>query len=170
MSLGDRFGLAGVILTLFGIAAAILWPDKRWIGWVSLSCAGLLLIVWLRLEVRANLPDFSFRHPVWFFVFVFIVGGCVAITLVRLLLPMKAPPQIGSSVNTTTAAKPTERPPTLLDLFTSDFPSVLKLTDSACELHWRDGSKFIVRCQLYLDFDGKNEFVGLYVPERHPDF
>jgi hypothetical protein len=97
MLFGDRLGLAGAILTLFALAATILWPDKRWIGWVSLSCATGLLVAWIWLEVGANLPDFRFRHPALFSAFVFIVGGCLAVSLVR-LLPMKAPPLISKPV------------------------------------------------------------------------
>jgi len=64
----------------------------------------------------------------------------------------------------------TARPPTLLDLFNSDFPNVMKLTTPACELHWGDGSKLVIRCQAYLDFDGKSEFVGLYIPSSPRTF
>jgi hypothetical protein len=35
MSLGDRLGMAGLIVGLFGIAAFYLWPTKKWVGWIS---------------------------------------------------------------------------------------------------------------------------------------
>ena len=50
----DRIGLAGVILGLFGIASFYLWPDKKWIGWVSLGCAAALVILWIALEIRTR--------------------------------------------------------------------------------------------------------------------
>jgi hypothetical protein len=92
MSLGDRLGLAGAILTLFALAATILWPDKRWIGWLSLSLAAGLLITWGWLEVGASLPNFRFRYPTLFLACVFIVGGCLAVSILR-LLPVKSPPE-----------------------------------------------------------------------------
>jgi hypothetical protein len=46
LDLGSRLGLAGVALALFSIAAFYLWPDKKWIGWVCLVAAALLLLVW----------------------------------------------------------------------------------------------------------------------------
>ncbi len=92
MSLGDRLGLAGAILTLFALAATILWPDKRWIGWLSLSCAVGLLLMWVGLEVGADLSKFRVRYPALFPALVFIVGGCLAVSLLR-LLPTKSQPQ-----------------------------------------------------------------------------
>jgi hypothetical protein len=52
MSLGDRLGLAGLAMALIGIAIPILWPDKKWIGWLSLILAVLLAIGWAVLEIR----------------------------------------------------------------------------------------------------------------------
>lgn len=58
---------------------------------------------------------------------------------------------------------PTEKPPTLSDLFTRDFPTVLKATDEA-EIDYGDKPIGKVKRQLYLDFDAKTKFVGFYVP------
>jgi hypothetical protein len=35
MTLGDRLGLAELIVALLGIAAFSLWPDKKRIGWLA---------------------------------------------------------------------------------------------------------------------------------------
>jgi hypothetical protein len=123
MLFGDRLGLAGAILTLFALAATILWPDKRWIGWLSLSCAAGLLVLWIRLEVGVDLPDFRFRHPVLFSVFVFIVSGCLAVSLLR-LLPIKSTqrdlPQREEKASTTEVkplATPSVSTPSLVFVF-----------------------------------------------------
>jgi hypothetical protein len=72
MGLGDRLGFVGILLALIGIAITLLWPTKRWIGWVCLVLAGILGLSWAGLEFRdrrlkklnANtdntLPDFTF--------------------------------------------------------------------------------------------------------------
>jgi hypothetical protein len=85
MALADRLGLAGVILTLFALAAPYLWPDKKWIGWVSVFCALTLLITWGWMEFGATLPRLNLRYPVMSRVVVFIVGGCLALALWTLI-------------------------------------------------------------------------------------
>jgi hypothetical protein len=52
MLLGDRIGLVGLVVALIGIAAFYLWPDKKWIGWLALCAAGVLLLIWLWLELH----------------------------------------------------------------------------------------------------------------------
>lgn len=81
MSLGDRLGLVGVILSLIALAATYLWPDKKWIGWTSLSCAVLLLLAWGWIEIGAELPRLRSQHPIMSTIVVFIVGGCLAVAL-----------------------------------------------------------------------------------------
>jgi hypothetical protein len=53
MALGfdSRIGLAGLALALFGIAANYLWPDKKWIGWICMVLAAILLLYWGILEI-----------------------------------------------------------------------------------------------------------------------
>ena len=84
MSFGDRFGMAGVILALFALASQYLWPDKKWIGWLSFSCAVALLIGWGWLELGNELPRLRSRYPVISSVVAFIIGGCLAVALWRL--------------------------------------------------------------------------------------
>jgi hypothetical protein len=51
MSRDTRIGLASLTLGLFTIAAFYLWPDKKWIGFVSLVCFLSLLLFWAALEI-----------------------------------------------------------------------------------------------------------------------
>lgn len=59
MSLADRLGLGGLVVALFAIAAPYLWPDKKWIGWLSFGFAGILVLGWCVLEVRQMLDGSS---------------------------------------------------------------------------------------------------------------
>src|SRR5260370_22773128 len=56
MSVETRLAVAGlvvgVVMALGGTAITLLWPDKRWIGWLCLSGAGSLLVIWLAFEIR----------------------------------------------------------------------------------------------------------------------
>lgn len=54
MELGDRLGIVGLILALVGLAVTILWPTKRWIGYVSLTGAGILLLWWVGIELHEH--------------------------------------------------------------------------------------------------------------------
>lgn len=87
MSLGDRLGWVGVILALIAIAAPYLWPDKRWIGWVSLCFAVMLVVTWGWLEFGAELPRLHSRYPIKSGIVVFVVGGCLALALWTLVTP-----------------------------------------------------------------------------------
>jgi hypothetical protein len=62
MPLGDRLGWGGLILALLGIAVAILWPDKKWIGWLSLCSAGVLLVAWGWMECGGAVVKFDRNH------------------------------------------------------------------------------------------------------------
>ena len=44
-------------MALVGIAITILWPDKRWIGWVCFGLASILVIGWLSFELKRWLGD-----------------------------------------------------------------------------------------------------------------
>jgi hypothetical protein len=52
MSIGDRLGIAGVIVALIGIATIYLWPDKKWICWLALVLAACLVLIWVALEIK----------------------------------------------------------------------------------------------------------------------
>lgn len=85
MSLGDRLGVLGAILTLFGIAASILWPDKKWLGWASLVAAVILLGTWAWLETKSQFPVMYEKHPIKTLCAVFIGGGLLSVLFVLLL-------------------------------------------------------------------------------------
>jgi hypothetical protein len=52
MSTGDRLGFAGLIVTLFALAAFYYWSDRKWIGSVSLWLIVLLAIGWIFMETK----------------------------------------------------------------------------------------------------------------------
>ena len=52
LSFGDRVGIAGLIMALFGIGITILWPTKRWLGWVFLAAGISGCLAWAWLEFR----------------------------------------------------------------------------------------------------------------------
>jgi hypothetical protein len=54
MQLGDHLGFAGLAMALIGIAIAVLWPNKRWIGYLCLVGAVGLLIWWGTLAYKAK--------------------------------------------------------------------------------------------------------------------
>jgi hypothetical protein len=81
MSFGDRLGLVGLVLSLIALAAPYLWPDKKLIGWVSLSGAIALLLTWGWLEIGAEVPRLRSQYPIKSAIVVFIVGGCLAVAL-----------------------------------------------------------------------------------------
>ena len=85
MSLGDRLGLAGVILAFIAIAAPYLWPDKKWIGWIALGCALMLGLAWGWMEFGNEIPRLHSRYPIKSTMAAFVIGGLLAITLWRLV-------------------------------------------------------------------------------------
>jgi hypothetical protein len=64
LSFADRLGLAALIVTLLSIAAVYLLPEKKWIGWLGLIAAVILILAWLRFEFQAALFNFAENFPV----------------------------------------------------------------------------------------------------------
>ena len=91
MTLGDRMGMLGVILALVALAVTVLWPDKKWIGWLSLAATVILLIVWGLLEIGRDLPSLRVQYPILSTVVVFVVGGCLLAVLWKLAVPTAVP-------------------------------------------------------------------------------
>ncbi len=56
MEFSDRLGWVALIMAFVGIAITILWPTKRWIGWLSLCIAAVLGAAWSWFEFRPPLP------------------------------------------------------------------------------------------------------------------
>jgi hypothetical protein len=46
MSFSDNLAVFGVFLAFGGIAVTILWPTQRWIGWLCLAAAFVVLAIW----------------------------------------------------------------------------------------------------------------------------
>ncbi|HTA24917.1 MAG TPA: hypothetical protein VK763_15395 [Terriglobales bacterium] len=187
MVFGDRLGLAGIILSLIALAAPYLWPDKKWIGWLSFSCAVLLLLGWGWLEFGAGLPKIRVHYPVLSTVAVFIIGGCLAVSLWRLVQPVSVSkdeprsqlgtdskpaelPPLGVPKSQMQPAPPApekrdiDEPPTLSDLFKNDFPNVLKMSSTLMLTREKDLVQIPIQRHVYMDFDAKTDFIGFYVP------
>jgi hypothetical protein len=79
--------------------------------------------------------------------------------------PIEATPRPAAK---TTLKAADEKPPTLADLFRSDFSNVAKLTDDVIGIQWKDGKVLHIKRQLYLDFPANTKFVGFYIPESDP--
>jgi hypothetical protein len=57
MELGNRLGIAGLIVALLGLGITILYPTKRWIGYVCFIFAGILGVYWGISEYQARTHD-----------------------------------------------------------------------------------------------------------------
>jgi hypothetical protein len=67
--------------------------------------------------------------------------------------------------------EPKEKPPTLLDLFKSDFPNTTKASDTNADAYGitsDDGVTVKVKRQMYMDFDAKVKFIGFYISMPTP--
>jgi hypothetical protein len=54
MSLGDNLGAWGLIVCLIGIGITILWPTQKWLGWLCIGVAALLIIGWAALAIKGH--------------------------------------------------------------------------------------------------------------------
>ena len=45
-----RLGLGGLVVGVIGVGITILWPDAKWLGWLFLLAAGIILCIWSALE------------------------------------------------------------------------------------------------------------------------
>ena len=64
-----------------------------------------------------------------------------------------------------------EKPPTLIDLFKSDFPGTLRATDTdvdAYTMSTPEGSTIKVKRQTYEDYAAKTKFIGFYISKPQP--
>jgi hypothetical protein len=94
LSLGDRSGIAGLIVGLFGIAAMYLWPEKKWIGWLCLVVGMVVAGSWLILEFRSVLR-LSRSHRLISAILVGIVAGIASSSLwYNLAAPSKQMPSV----------------------------------------------------------------------------
>lgn len=63
MEFADRLGLAALMVTLVGLGITILWPTKRWLGYLSLIAGIGLALWWGRLEYVAKYKQVPSVHP-----------------------------------------------------------------------------------------------------------
>jgi hypothetical protein len=63
-----------------------------------------------------------------------------------------------------------DNPPTLIDLFNKDFPNLMRVSDNGFDLGSVDGEIIHIGVRVYLDFSGKNEFIGFYIPSSGKEF
>ncbi len=68
--------------------------------------------------------------------------------------------------------KPSEadKPPTLIDLFNTDFSSIGGVSDNGFNLSSTDGEVIHIGRRIYLDFPAKSEFIGFYIPSSRKGF
>lgn len=105
------------------------------------------------------------------------VGGYVVIALVGAILACGywwLAGMMPKSAEKTVASTPpveNEKPPTLLDLFKSDFSNTLRVSDTngpAFNVQAPDGSKVEILRQLYMDFPARTKFIGFYIHRPVP--
>ncbi len=161
--LASWFTIAAVVPILVGVGFSVMSmsPPDFVIAKVSFCLAAAILSLriawWLAME---RPPQASHANTVLFATVVFAaIGGLWIASL--LWVDGRRP-----AVPVAAATSPTDsgKPPTLLDLFKSEFPAVMKFTDSSCSIEWKNGSKITFWCQAYLDFPAKTQFLGFYIP------
>jgi hypothetical protein len=86
IALADRLGFAGLVVALLGIAASILWPEQKWIGWVCFVAAIGLLLAWLYLETGPRISAFYSSYPVKSTLLVFFAGGILSVSVWLLIM------------------------------------------------------------------------------------
>ncbi len=102
----------------------------------------------------------------------FLILGCCALGFSAATVAanrwMSAPKVTASEAAPTISRPPSDpksAPPTLVDLFKSEFPNTMKVTDDKRAIKWgEDGTVLPIKRQMYLDFPAKAKFVGFYVP------
>ena len=189
MLFDSRIGMGGLIMAFLGIALPLLFPDKKWIGWICLAAGAVLGLIWITREIPSGKP--------WSFSVVIASGaflGVIAASIIYASLPSVPPvPHSEHAATTplgqsetkeisnapinhhevespkpsaphTRAPKPptTDHIATLKDLFLSDFP-MLKM-HGELNLESNTGEKITLISQAYFDFNGRSSFVGFFIP------
>jgi hypothetical protein len=55
MGFDSRIGIAGLAVGVIGIAITLLWPDKKWVGWLFLVMGFGILLFWGVTEIKQHL-------------------------------------------------------------------------------------------------------------------
>jgi hypothetical protein len=172
---GSKITVGIVVPVLIGIGVGVMsmTPPDFVVAKIAFCAASLVLALRVAWWLGIELPDGTSRaHAI---IFAFIVFGAIGAlwfgSLVwvdgRHALSGTQPP--AADARTKTAERqPTpvlDKPPTLDDLFKSDFPNVIKATDTdRIGVQWKDGSVLHVKTQVYIDFPARVQFAGFYVP------
>src|SRR6266853_5658978 len=80
-------------------------------------------------------------------------------------------PSTAPTPSTTSGPNVDDKPPTLLDLFKSDFGNTMKVTDQDApgyQMQTPDGAKVDIRRQVYMDFPARTKFIGFYIGRPVP--
>jgi hypothetical protein len=110
-----------IVLALFGLAATILWPDQKWIGYACLVLIAVVLFLWVREDLGATFVQYNRDFPRASRIVVFLFGGLLSVLAWSQVMarvsapgrldrnespqPSSTPPPVAASVPATTAAK-----------------------------------------------------------------
>jgi hypothetical protein len=97
MSFGDRLGLAGLVMALVAIAVSILWPSKKWIGWLSLSVAVILMLSWGWTEGKSYALGWYRSDPIISTFVIFLCGGLLVSGTWVMLLKESTPERVNGT-------------------------------------------------------------------------
>ncbi len=162
--------VVGILLTIAFSAVGYSPAEFRLARWclvISALVLGGTDIVW----------QFTTQMPWWWRTIVGIsVGSLIFIGLPESLRwvsrrQQQIAPETPRTKGAASVSETGTRPPTLLDLFKSDFPNVMKYTGDRTAIQWNsDKSVTHVLTQNYLDFPAKAEFIGFYVKSSDRSF
>lgn len=164
--------VVGAIVVLLigqaGIGVLSMNPPQYTIAQISFALAGLILVLrtgwWLAFEQAPNVKS---THIIIFAFIAFGLIGILCVQSVRWINGLREKSLQPTGVNLsgqTSPQAPVEEKPTLLSLFKKDFPNVMKLTDDAIGIEWKDHTVLPIKRQMYLDFPARTKFVGFYIP------
>src|SRR5260370_215814 len=161
----------GILLAVAGLAVplALYLIDKAGKNTPVITVVLLCLIAALRIGAAFMIPWIwappSAGLRVWRASLTF---ACVVFVVFRFGIWVWPPPSLSTGQEKQAPPKPVEKPPTLAELFTKDFSTILKVTDDSLGIKWNDGTILHIKRQVYLDFPAKTKFAGFYVPSSDP--
>jgi hypothetical protein len=93
MPYSDRIGTAALIMTFIGLGITILWPDKRWLGWLFLGIGLIGACLWLRVELPV-IRSWCHKNKTATFIGSFVVCGTLGSCLIYALLSRDGAPSL----------------------------------------------------------------------------
>jgi len=170
-----------LVLAVFFFLIGIKWPQikhkvgPQFVRYLNLRSVWMAVFVILSAYIlqKPVVLDFVMNlHPRWHgwpaYVVIGLSGAILACGSWWLTGVIVKPVQQSETKPAGAPAGQDEKPPTLLDLFTKDFPNTMKAADDAIGIQWKGGEVLHIKRQLYLDFPAKTKFVGFYVPSSDP--